>query len=42
MNYSNLLKQKAEEYNCLNFVDILRKENLYQTWFQLQDLKAIL
>ena len=35
----NLLKQKAEEYNCPNFVDILRKENLYQTWFQLQDLK---
>lgn len=34
----NRLKQKAEEYNCPNFTDILKKENLYNTWFQQQNL----
>lgn len=35
----NLLKHKSEEYNCPNFIDILRKENLYDTWFQSQGFK---
>ncbi|WP_448789329.1 hypothetical protein [Bacteroides graminisolvens] len=34
----NRLKQKAEEYKCPNFIDILRKEDLYNTWFQKQNL----
>lgn len=35
----NLLKNKCEEYNCPNFIDILKKENLYDTWFQSQGFK---
>jgi len=35
----NLLKHKSEEYNCPNFIDILKKENLYDAWFQLQGFK---
>lgn len=38
-NLSKYIKQKSELYNCPNFIEILKKEDLYDTWFQKQKFK---
>lgn len=35
----NHIKQKEKQYNCSNFVDILKKEDLYFTWYEKQNIK---
>jgi hypothetical protein len=35
----NRIKQKEEQYHCSNFAEILKKEDLYDTWYQKQNLK---
>lgn len=35
----NILKQKAEHYHCDNFIDILKGEELFETWRNKQDLR---
>jgi len=35
----NIVRQKSEEYNCTNFTEILKAENLYDIWYQKQNLK---
>lgn len=35
----NIVRQKTEEYNCTNFTEILKAEDLYDIWYQKQNLK---
>lgn len=35
----NLITRKAELYNCMNFLDMLKKEELYDYWYQKQNLR---
>jgi hypothetical protein len=35
----NLIKQKNEQHKCVNFIEIIKEEGLYDIWVQKQNIK---